>query len=77
MITCPSCGVEIGHLLYWEGREQLNEVYYNGEILLYEPVKETHVSDDRLAEYECPECREVIVTGYKEAILFLIEEEEK
>jgi len=72
MPKCPRCGEEIDYLRNWQSGETEYRLFSNGT---YEG--EDFVEDNKVNDYECPECSEVLFTDEEKAIAFLKGKEEK
>ena len=66
MSKCPKCNKEIDTLKNYVSGE--NCYIFDGDN--YDQVGDLQF-DEKVNDYECPKCREVLFTGEVEAILFL------
>ena len=69
MVICPKCKKEIDSLNNFQSGEAHYHLWINGNSPHYE--EKEFQPDNKVNDYECPECSEVLFTDEDKAIAFL------
>jgi len=68
MAICPKCHEKIGYLCRWQSGERKTELYPDGD---YDEGEESFVENNKVDEFECPSCNEVLFIDEEKALKFL------